>query len=236
MLSAQNIKTYYGNIQALKDISLEIRDGEIVTLIGANGAGKTTILKTIAGLLRPKEGKIIFNSRDITGMPAHKVVSESVILVPEGRRVFSKLTVQENLEIGAYSRKINKRQLNSEIKNIYNIFPRLEERKSQYAGTLSGGEQQMLAIGRGLMANPKLLLLDEPSMGVSPIVVAEIFQVIKKINEEVGTTVFLVEQNAKMALAIANRGYVIETGKIILEGSTEELKESEKVKRAYLGV
>jgi branched-chain amino acid transport system ATP-binding protein len=236
MLSAQNIKTYYGNIQALKDISLEIRDGEIVTLIGANGAGKTTILKTIAGLLKPKEGKIIFNSRDITGMPAHKVVSESVILVPEGRRVFSKLTVQENLEIGAYSRKINKRQLNSEMKNIYNIFPRLEERKNQYAGTLSGGEQQMLAIGRGLMANPKLLLLDEPSMGVSPIVVAEIFQVIKKINEEVGTTVFLVEQNAKMALAVANRGYVIETGKIILEGSTEELKQSEKVKKAYLGV
>lgn len=236
MLSAQNIKTYYGNIQALKDISLEIRDGEIVTLIGANGAGKTTILKTIAGLLKPKEGKIIFNSRDITGMPAHKVVSESVILVPEGRRVFSKLTVQENLEIGAYSRKINKRQLNSEMKNVYNIFPRLEERKNQYAGTLSGGEQQMLAIGRGLMANPKLLLLDEPSMGVSPIVVAEIFQVIKKINEEVGTTVFLVEQNAKMALAVANRGYVIETGKIILEGSTEELKQSEKVKKAYLGV
>lgn len=236
MLSAQNIKTYYGNIQALKDISLEIRDGEIVTLIGANGAGKTTILKTIAGLLKPKEGKIIFNSRDITGMPAHKVVSESVILVPEGRRVFSKLTVQENLEIGAYSRKINKRQLNSEMKNIYNIFPRLEERKNQYAGTLSGGEQQMLAIGRGLMANPKLLLLDEPSMGVSPIVVAEIFQVIKKINEEVGTTVFLVEQNAKMALAVANRGYVIETGKIILEGSTEELKQSDKVKKAYLGI
>lgn len=236
MLSAKNIKTYYGNIQALKDISLEIKDGEIVTLIGANGAGKTTILKTIAGLLKPKEGKIIFNSRDITGMPAHKVVSEAIILVPEGRRVFSKLTVQENLEIGAYSRKINKRQMDSEIKNIYDIFPKLEERKSQYAGTLSGGEQQMLAIGRGLMANPKLLLLDEPSMGVSPIVVAEIFQVIKKINTELGTTVFLVEQNAKMALAVANRGYVIETGKIILEGTTEELKQSEKVKKAYLGL
>lgn len=236
MLSAENIKTYYGNIQALKDISLEIRDGEIVTLIGANGAGKTTILKTIAGLLKPKEGKIIFNSIDITGMPAHKVVSQSVILVPEGRRVFPKLTVQENLQIGAYSRKINKSQMNSEIKNVYNIFPRLEERKNQYAGTLSGGEQQMLAIGRGLMANPKLLLLDEPSMGVSPIVVAEIFQVIKKINEELGTTVFLVEQNAKMALAVASRGYVIETGKIILEGTTEELKQSEKVKKAYLGV
>ncbi|MDW8802016.1 ABC transporter ATP-binding protein [Clostridium sp. A1-XYC3] len=236
VLLVQNVKTYYGNIQALKEVSLEIREGEIVTLIGGNGAGKTTTLKTIAGLLRPREGKIIFNSKDITGIPAHKVVSESVVLVPEGRRVFSKLTVEENLQIGAYCRKEKKNKLVSEIKEIYNIFPRLEERKKQYAGTLSGGEQQMLAIGRGLMAKPKLLLLDEPSMGVAPIVVKEIFQVIKKINQELRTTVFLVEQNAKMALAIADRGYVLETGKITLQGTTEELKESEEVKRAYLGV
>lgn len=235
MLSVQNIKTYYGNIQALKDVSLEIRDGEIVTLIGANGAGKTTTLKTIAGLLKPREGNVIFNSNEITGFPAHKVVSESVILVPEGRRVFPKLTVEENLQIGAYSRKAKKNQISSDIKEIYEIFPRLEERKKQYAGTLSGGEQQMLAIGRGLMAKPKLLLLDEPSMGVAPIVVKEIFEVIKKINKQLGTTIFLVEQNAKMALAIANRGYVLETGKIILEGSTDELKQSDEVKRAYLG-
>lgn len=235
MLSAQNIKTYYGNIQALKDVSLEIKEGEIVTLIGANGAGKTTTLKTIAGLLKPREGKVLFNSNDITGFPAHKVVSESVILVPEGRRVFPKLTVEENLQIGAYSRKVKKDQINSEIKEIYEIFPRLEERKKQYAGTLSGGEQQMLAIGRGLMAKPKLLLLDEPSMGVAPIVVKEIFQVIKKINIQLGTTIFLVEQNAKMALSIADRGYVLETGRIILQGTTEELKQSEEVKRAYLG-
>lgn len=235
MLSAQNIKTYYGNIQALKDVSLEIRAGEIVTLIGANGAGKTTTLKTIAGLLKPREGKVVFDSKNITGFSAHKVVSESVILVPEGRRVFPKFTVEENLQIGAYSRKVKKDQINHEIKEIYEIFPRLEERKKQYAGTLSGGEQQMLAIGRGLMAKPKLLLLDEPSMGVAPIVVKEIFQVIKKINKQLGTTIFLVEQNAKMALSIANRGYVLETGKIILEGSTEELKQSEEVKKAYLG-
>lgn len=235
MLSAQNIKTYYGNIQALKDVSLEIKEGEIVTLIGANGAGKTTTLKTIAGLLKPREGKVLFNSNDITGFPAHKVVSESVILVPEGRRVFPKLTVEENLQIGAYSRKAKKDQINNEINEIYNIFPRLEERKKQYAGTLSGGEQQMLAIGRGLMAKPKLLLLDEPSMGVAPIVVKEIFQVIKKINIQLGTTIFLVEQNAKMALSIADRGYVLETGRIILQGTTEELKQSEEVKRAYLG-
>lgn len=235
MLSAHNIKTYYGNIQALKDVSLEIRDGEIVTLIGANGAGKTTTLKTIAGLLKPREGKVVFDSKDITGFPAHKVVSESVILVPEGRRVFPKLTVEENLQIGAYSRKVKKDQVSSEIKEIYEIFQRLEERKKQYAGTLSGGEQQMLAIGRGLMAKPKLLLLDEPSMGVAPIVVKEIFQVIKRINGQLGTTIFLVEQNAKMALSIANRGYVLETGRVIIEGTTEELKQSEEVKRAYLG-
>lgn len=235
MLLIDNIKTYYGHIQALKGISLKIESGEIVTLIGANGAGKTTTLKTIAGLLKPKEGSVMLDSKNITGYPAHKVVKESVILVPEGRRVFSKLTVEENLKMGAYSRNIKMNKLNEEIKNIYAMFPRLEERKNQYAGTLSGGEQQMLAIGRGLMAKPKILLLDEPSMGISPIVVREIFHIIKNINKDFKTTIFLVEQNAKMALSVANRGYVIETGNIILEGTTEELKESEEVKKAYLG-
>lgn len=235
MLKIENISTYYGNIQALKGVSLEINDGEIVTLIGANGAGKTTILKTIDGLLKPKSGKIFLNGLEITGLPAHKVVSKGIVLVPEGRRVFPKLTLEENLQIGAYSRSVKKEQMESEINDIYKIFPKLEERKKQYAGTLSGGEQQMLAIGRGLMAKPKVLLLDEPSMGVAPIVVREIFEVIKSINKELGTTIFLVEQNAKMALSVASRGYVIETGNIILDGTSDELKESEKVKKAYLG-
>lgn len=235
MLKVENISTYYGNIQALKGVSLEINDGEIVTLIGANGAGKTTTLKTIEGLLKPKSGKIFLDRQDITGLPAHKVVSKGIVLVPEGRRVFPKLTIEENLQAGAYSRSIKKDQMNEEIKNIYKIFPRLEERKKQFAGTLSGGEQQMLAIGRALMAKPKLLLLDEPSMGVAPIVVREIFEVIKDINKKMGTTIFLVEQNAKMALSVANRGYVIETGNIILNGTGNELRESEEVKKAYLG-
>lgn len=235
MLKVENISSYYGNIQALKGISLEINDGEIVTLIGANGAGKSTTLKTIEGLLKPRNGKIFFNSKDVTGLPAHSVVSEGIVLVPEGRRVFPKLTIEENLQVGAYSRNIKKDQMKKEIDEIYKIFPRLGERKNQYAGTLSGGEQQMLAIGRGLMAQPKLLLLDEPSMGVAPIVVKEIFQVIKDINEKLGTTIFLVEQNAKMALSVAHRGYVIGTGQITLQGTSDELKESEEVKRAYLG-
>jgi len=236
VLTVSNIKTYYGNIQALKGISFDINDGEIVTLIGSNGAGKTTTLKTIVGLLKPKEGTIRFDSRDITGLPAHKVVPEGITLVPEGRRIFPKFTVEENLIIGAYSRKTTADEIKSDIDGIYRIFPVLQERKKQVAGTLSGGEQQMLAIGRGLMAKPKLLLLDEPSMGLAPIIVKGIFEVIRHINKNLGTTILLVEQNAKMALSVADRGYVLETGYITLKGTSEELRESEDVKKAYLGV
>jgi len=208
MLTVSNIKTYYGNIQALKGISFEINDGEIVTLIGSNGAGKTTTLKTIMGLLKPKEGTIRFNSKDITGFPAHKVVPEGIMLVPEGRRIFPKFTVNENLVVGAYSKKTTRDEIRTDIDDVYRIFPVLQERQRQVAGTLSGGEQQMLAIGRGLMAKPKLLLLDEPSMGLAPIIVKGIFEVIKQINKNLGTTILLVEQNAKMALSVADRGYV----------------------------
>ena len=236
MLTVSNIKTYYGNIQALKGISFEINDGEIVTLIGSNGAGKTTTLKTIMGLLKPKEGTIRFNSKDITGFPAHKVVPEGIMLVPEGRRIFPKFTVNENLVVGAYSKKTTRDEIRTDINDVYRIFPVLQERQRQVAGTLSGGEQQMLAIGRGLMAKPKLLLLDEPSMGLAPIIVKGIFEVIKQINKNLGTTILLVEQNAKMALSVADRGYVLETGYITLKGTSEELRESEDVKKAYLGV
>lgn len=236
MLKVENIKTFYGNIQALKSISLEINSGEIIALIGSNGAGKTTTLKTIGGQLKPKEGKILFNGKDITGFSAHGIVREGIVMVPEGRRVFGRLSVEENLQIGAYTRNIKKNVMMQEIEDIYGIFPILQERKKQHAGTLSGGEQQMLAIGRALMAKPKLLLLDEPSMGIAPIIVKEIFMVIKKINETNGTTIFLVEQNAKMALSISHRGYVIETGNIILSGTGEQLKENEDVKKAYLGM
>ncbi|MHB8106822.1 MAG: ABC transporter ATP-binding protein [Candidatus Cryosericum sp.] len=236
MLTVSNIKTYYGNIQALKGVSFEINDGEIVTLIGSNGAGKTTTLKTIIGLLKPKEGTIRFNSKDITGFPAHRIVPEGIILVPEGRRIFPKFTVQENLVVGAYSRKTSRDEMKTGIDDIYRIFPVLQERQRQVAGTLSGGEQQMLAIGRGLMAKPKLLLLDEPSMGLAPIIVKGIFEVIKQINKDLGTTILLVEQNAKMALSVADRGYVLETGYVTLKGTSEELRESDDVKKAYLGV
>lgn len=236
MLNIENIKTFYGNIQALKSISMKIDDGEIVSLIGSNGAGKTTTLKTIGGILKPKQGKILFNDKDITGFSTHRIVREGIVIVPEGRRVFGRLSVEENLQIGAYTRNIKRNIMMQEIEEIYGIFPILQERKKQHAGTLSGGEQQMLAIGRALMAKPKLLLLDEPSMGIAPIIVKEIFRVIKKINEINGTTILLVEQNAKMALSISNRGYVIETGNIILTGTGEELKENEDVKKAYLGM
>lgn len=236
MLTVSNIKTFYGNIQALKGISFDINDGEIVTLIGSNGAGKTTTLKTIAGLLKSKEGKITFNAKDITGLPAHKVVPEGITLVPEGRRIFPKFTVEENLVVGAYSQKMTRDQMKGGIEDIYGMFPVLRERKMQVAGTLSGGEQQMLAIGRGLMARPRLLLLDEPSMGLAPIVVRSIFEVIRQINKNLGTTILLVEQNAKMALSVADRGYVLETGYITLKGTSDELRESEDVKKAYLGV
>ncbi len=233
MLKIENLVVKYGMIEALKGISFEVNSGEIVTLIGANGAGKTTTLQTISGLLHPTSGSILLEDKDITKIPSHKIVSLGLAQVPEGRRVFANQTVEENLKLGAYS--CNDREIiNDGLKNVYDLFPRLLERKTQLAGTLSGGEQQMLAMGRALMANPKIMLMDEPSMGLSPLLVKEIFRIIKDINER-GTTVLLVEQNAKMALGIADRAYVIETGKIMLTGTGEELANSEQVKKAYLG-
>lgn len=233
MLKIDNLVVKYGMIEALKGISFEVNDGEIVTLIGANGAGKTTTLQTISGLLHPTSGSILLEDKDITKIPSHKIISLGLAQVPEGRRVFASQTVEENLKLGAYS--INdKEAINKGLENAYDLFPRLLERKNQLAGTLSGGEQQMLAMARALMSNPKIMLMDEPSMGLSPLLVKEIFRIIKDINER-GTTVLLVEQNAKMALGIADRAYVIETGKIILTGTGEELANSEQVKKAYLG-
>ena len=233
MLKVENLVVKYGMIEAIKGISFEVNDGEIVTLIGANGAGKTTTLQTISGLLKPVSGSILLEGEDITKIPAHKIVSLGLAQVPEGRRVFSQQTVLENLELGAYYRK-DTEGIKEDMKNVFALFPRLEERKHQSAGTLSGGEQQMLAMGRALMAKPKIMLMDEPSMGLSPLLVKEIFRIIESINEQ-GTTVLLVEQNAKMALSIADRAYVIETGKITLEGTGEELAASEEVRKAYLG-
>ena len=224
---------YYGNIQALHNIALEVNEGEIVTLIGANGAGKSTLLKTLSGLLKPKKGKIEFLGKSITGKAAQTIVKAGISHVPEGRRVFANLTVEENLELGAFLRK-DKAGINSDLTKVYETFPRLLERRKQLSGTLSGGEQQMLAIGRAIMAKPKLVLLDEPSMGLAPLMVQTIFKVIEEINND-GTTVLLVEQNAHMALSIANRGYVIETGKVVLSGPARELQSSEEVKLAYLG-
>lgn len=224
---------YYGNIQALHNISLEVNEGEIVTLIGANGAGKSTLLKTLSGLLKPKKGKIEFLGKSITGKAAQTIVKAGISHVPEGRRVFANLTVEENLELGAFLRK-DKAGINSDLTKVYETFPRLLERRKQLSGTLSGGEQQMLAIGRAIMAKPKLVLLDEPSMGLAPLMVQTIFKVIEEINND-GTTVLLVEQNAHMALSVANRGYVIETGKVVLSGPARELQSSEEVKLAYLG-
>ena len=223
----------YGNIQALHNISLEVNEGEIVTLIGANGAGKSTLLKTLSGLLKPKKGKIEFLGKSITGKAAQTIVKAGISHVPEGRRVFANLTVEENLELGAFLRK-DKAGINSDLTKVYETFPRLLERRKQLSGTLSGGEQQMLAIGRAIMAKPKLVLLDEPSMGLAPLMVQTIFKVIEEINND-GTTVLLVEQNAHMALSVANRGYVIETGKVVLSGPARELQSSEEVKLAYLG-
>lgn len=233
MLKIDNIDVYYGAIHALKGISLEVKEGEIVTLIGANGAGKSTTLRTISGLLKPKMGSITFLGQDIAGVRAHEIVKKGISQVPEGRRVFAEMTVMENLDLGAFVRK-DKAGIQQDLKHVFELFPRLEERKNQSAGTLSGGEQQMLAMGRALMSRPKLLLLDEPSMGLAPLLIKEIFNIIVDINKS-GTTVLLVEQNANMALSIANRAYVLETGRITLSGSAKELAASEDVRKAYLG-
>ena len=233
MLEVKDLEVYYGVIQAIKGISFEVNKGEVIALIGANGAGKTTTLHTITGLLSPKKGHVIFEGKDITKVPAHKIVSMGMAHVPEGRRVFAELSVYENLKMGAYTRK-DKNEIEESLANVYKRFPRLEERKNQMAGTLSGGEQQMLAMGRALMSKPKIILMDEPSMGLSPILVNEIFDFIRAVSES-GTTVLLVEQNAKKALAIADRAYVLETGKIVLEGNAKDLLEDDSIKKAYLG-
>lgn len=233
MLKVENLVVRYGMIEAIKGISFEVNDGEIVTLIGANGAGKTTTMHTISGLLKPAEGAILLDGVDITKIPAHKIVPMGLAQIPERRRVFASQTVEENLDLGAFTRK-DKEGIAQDLERVYTLFPRLKERKKQLAGTLSGGEQQMLAMGRALMARPKILLLDEPSMGLSPLLVKEIFRIIEEINKQ-GTTILLVEQNAKMALAIADRAYVLETGKITLEGSGQELAASEQVQKVYLG-
>ena len=233
MLLVENIDIFYGGIHAIKGISLEVQEGEIVTLIGANGAGKSTTLRAISGLLKPKNGSIKFLSKEITNVPAHDIVSLGLCQVPEGRRIFANMTVMENLEMGAYLR-TDKENLPKDYAGVFEKFPRLEERKKQLAGTLSGGEQQMLAMGRALMGRPKLLLLDEPSMGLAPLLVKEIFYIIKEINQA-GTTILLVEQNAHMALSIAHRAYVLETGRITLSGPAQELAASESVRKAYLG-
>jgi branched-chain amino acid transport system ATP-binding protein len=234
LLSAQNIHTYYGKIRALDGISFEVKAGEIVCLIGSNGAGKTTMLKTICGLLKPAEGKIMFADEDLTRLPAHEIVRRGIALVPEGRQVFSKMSIRENLEMGAFTRK-NRQAIEADIDKMFILFPRLKERTRQAAGTLSGGEQQMLAIARALMAQPRLLLLDEPSMGLSPILLESIFSTILEINQQ-GTTVLLVEQNTLATLEIAHRGYVIQTGRIVLSDTVENLKANDLVKKTYLGI
>ena len=233
MLEVKDLEVYYGVIQAIKGISFEVNKGEVIALIGANGAGKTTTLHTVTGLISPKKGHVIFEGKDITKVPAHKIVSMGMAHVPEGRSVVAELSVYENLRMGAYTRK-DKNEIEESLANVYKRFPRLEERKNQMAGTLSGGEQQMLAMGRALMSKPKIILMDEPSMGLSPILVNEIFDIIRAVSES-GTTVLLVEQNAKKALAIADRAYVLETGKIVLEGNAKDLLEDDSIKKAYLG-
>ena len=233
MLEIKDIEVYYGMIQAIKGISFEVNEGEVIALIGANGAGKTTILHTITGLLFPKKGSVIFEGKDITKIPAHKIVSLGMAHVPEGRRVFAELSVYENLKMGAYTRK-DKGEIAQTLEMVYKRFPRLQERKNQLAGTLSGGEQQMLAMGRALMSHPKIIVMDEPSMGLSPILVNEIFDIIQEVSAG-GTTVLLVEQNAKKALSIADRAYVLETGTIVLEGEAGKLMDDETKKKAYLG-
>ena len=233
MLEIEKLEVYYGAINAIKGISFNVEQGEVIALIGANGAGKTTILHTITGLVAAKHGSIRFNGKELTKTPAHKIVSMGMAHVPEGRRVFAQLSVYENLMLGAYTRK-DKAEINESIEHVYERFPRLKERQNQLAGTLSVGEQQMLAMGRSLMSKPSIILMDEPSMGLSPLYVSEIFDIIQEINKS-GTTVLLVEQNAKKALSIANRAYVLETGNIALSGDAHELMDNEQVKKAYLG-
>ena len=232
VLEVKDLNVYYGNIHAIHDISFSVKEGEIVTMIGANGAGKSSTLNSLSGVI-PYQGDITFAGRKLTGTPPHTIVSDGLVQVPEGRRIFANLSVRENLEMGAYTRK-DKAKIKDDYENVYTRFPRLKERLSQVAGTLSGGEQQMLAMGRALMSRPKMLLLDEPSMGLAPLLVREIFHIIRDINAA-GTTVLLVEQNAHMALSIANRAYVLETGRIILSGDAKELMQSEEVRKAYLG-
>ena len=232
LLSVENLHVYYGAIHAVKDVSLHVQEGEIVTLIGANGAGKSTVLNTISGLLKPRSGKIQFMDHNVTGVAPNKIVQTGLVQCPEGRRVFARMTVEENLEMGAYTRPNGK--FDENLEHVYELFPRLKERRTQVSGTLSGGEQQMLAMGRALMCKPKMLLLDEPSMGLSPLLVKEIFKIIRQVNRN-GVTVLLVEQNAKMALEIANRAYVLETGTIKMEGEATELANNIEVRKAYLG-
>ncbi|MDD7393450.1 MAG: ABC transporter ATP-binding protein [Eubacteriales bacterium] len=234
LLSVKNINVFYGSIHAIKDVSFHVNEGEIVTLIGANGAGKTTTMHAISGLLKLQSGEIDYNGQVISKMEPHKIIRQGLAQVPEGRRVFSGLTVQQNLQMGAYTRRDGKDAIQSDYDMVFDLLPRLKERRNQPAGTLSGGEQQMLAMGRALMSKPQLLMLDEPSMGLSPILVDQIFDIIKELHRA-GTTILLVEQNAQMALSIADRAYVLESGKIVLSGSGEELLESEQVKKAYLG-
>ena len=233
MLEVKDLQVYYGMIQAIKGVSFHVEEGEVVALIGANGAGKTTILHTVSGLLAPKEGSVIFEGKDIVKTPGHKIVSMGMAHVPEGRRVFAQLSVLQNLKMGAYTRK-DKNEIQQTLRTVFDRFPRLEERQNQLAGTLSGGEQQMLAMGRALMSHPRIILMDEPSMGLSPIFVNEIFDIIQEVSKS-GTTVLLVEQNAKKALSIADRAYVLETGRIVLEGRAGDLLNDDSVKKAYLG-
>jgi branched-chain amino acid transport system ATP-binding protein len=234
LLELENVHTYYGNIHALKGLSLTVEQGEIVSLIGANGAGKSTTLKTISGLLRPRQGSIRLGGEDLGELKPHTIVEKGVVQVPEGRRVLGRMSVSENLEMGAYTRSDGK-EVGQSMERVFELFPRLKERRGQLAGTLSGGEQQMLAIGRAIMANPRVLLMDEPSMGLAPVLVDSIFATIQELNKA-GTTMLLVEQNARMALQIADRGYVLQTGEIVLSGSAADLRTNETVRRAYLGV
>jgi branched-chain amino acid transport system ATP-binding protein len=234
MLEVDNVHSFYGNIEALKGVSVTVEQGEIVTLIGANGAGKSSTLKTISGLLRPRQGAVRFNGVDLRSTPPHKIVYQGIVQVPEGRRVFGRLTVEENLEMGAYSRD-DRSGIDASLQRVFSLFPRLKERRGQVAGTLSGGEQQMLATGRALMANPKVLLMDEPSMGLAPVLVDSIFNTIDELHRS-GTTILLVEQNARMALQVADRGYVLQSGEIVFSGSAAELRANETVRKAYLGI
>ena len=234
LLELQDVHTYYGHVHALKGITLSVEEGEIVTLLGANGAGKTTTLNTISGLLRPRQGEVVFEGQAINGVPAHQIVHLGICQAPEGRKIFSTLTVEENLNMGAYSLGNDRKAIEENRRRVFQLFPRLEERRNQIAGTLSGGEQQMLSIGRALMARPRLLMLDEPSLGLAPMLVRAIFETIREINEG-GVTILLVEQNARVALRLAHKGYVLETGRIVLSGTAEELMRDERVRKAYLG-